>query len=153
MCCFALHLNHVFQSIAPFLFSRGLETRAVLFKLIPSDAKCTYHAGLLSDPQRNARVLSLEERKALEEEQKHQRQQRMEESNTRKKAMNELELTRKQHEKPSDLEQVNSNGTRQDNNGHHNLFLVRIFIELPGINLGDLITKWAWAVKRYMYNR
>ena len=106
----------------------------MLFKQASSDAKSANHAGLLSDLQRNARVLSLEERKALEEQQKHQRQQRMEESNTRKKAMNELELTRKQHEKPSDLEQVNSNGTRQDN-GHHNLFFEGIFIGLRGIHV------------------
>lgn len=51
-------------------------------------------------------VLSPDERKLIEEERKASRTKRMEESNRRKKLMQEHELERKQNEKPSDLEQV-----------------------------------------------
>lgn len=56
---------------------------------------------------KNAKFLTPQERKQLEEERKAEQNARMEASNDRKKMMQELELIRKKNEKPSDLEQVN----------------------------------------------
>ena len=51
-------------------------------------------------------VLSPEDKKFLEEEIKLNRLKKMEDSNSRKKLMQDFELERKTNEKPSDLEQV-----------------------------------------------
>ena len=55
---------------------------------------------------RNAKVMTLEEKKEIEEAKKQEKNYRMEASMTRKKEMQELELSRKRNEKPSDLEEV-----------------------------------------------
>ena len=51
-------------------------------------------------------MLTEADRKALIETQKQERARRMEESNTRKQTMQNLELARRKNERPSDLEQV-----------------------------------------------
>ena len=61
---------------------------------------------LLHILQLRSMILSPGDRKRVEEERKAQRLKRMEESNTRKKQMQDYELERKKNEKPSDLEQV-----------------------------------------------
>lgn len=57
---------------------------------------------------RNAKVMTLEEKKQLEKTKKQEKNTRMAASMSRKKEMQELELSRKRNEKPSDLEQVGS---------------------------------------------
>ena len=57
-------------------------------------------------PQRSAKVLTVEERREMEETIKAEKNTRLEAANTRKVEMQELEILRKKNEKPSDLEQV-----------------------------------------------
>ncbi len=54
----------------------------------------------------NAKVMTAEEKKELEEAKKQEKNKRMDASMARKKEMQEFELSRKRNEKPSDLEQV-----------------------------------------------
>ena len=56
--------------------------------------------------QRGANVLTEADRKALIAAQKQEKARRMDESNARKQAMQNLELARRKNERPSDLEQV-----------------------------------------------
>ena len=56
----------------------------------------------------NATVVSPTRKKQMEETKKAERTARVEASTSRKKAMHELELTRKKNEKLTDLEQVNN---------------------------------------------
>ena len=51
-------------------------------------------------------MLSEQQRKEREAQVKREKAERLEASNTRKKEMQDLEMTRRQNEKPSDLEQV-----------------------------------------------
>lgn len=51
-------------------------------------------------------MLTDRERKEREVKMKAEREERLEASSTRKRQMQELEMRRKQNEKPSDLEQV-----------------------------------------------
>lgn len=53
-----------------------------------------------------AQLLSVQERKEAEAQQKAHANDRMEASNARKREMQELEFSRRKNEKPSDLEQV-----------------------------------------------
>ena len=57
-------------------------------------------------PQQRAQVFSEEERREREARMKAEREERLEASSTRKREMQEVEMRRKQNEKPSDLEQV-----------------------------------------------
>jgi len=59
---------------------------------------------------RNAKFMSLEEKKQIEETHKQDKNARLEASMARKKEMQELELSRKRNEKPSDLEEVSVSG-------------------------------------------
>ena len=54
----------------------------------------------------NSKVLTPSEKQQMEEAKKEAKTARLEASNSRKKEMQELELTRKRNEKPSDIEQV-----------------------------------------------
>ncbi len=58
----------------------------------------------------STKFLSMDDRKQLKKEQKEREHSHMEASNRRKREMQEYEYTRKRNEKPSDIEQVRSNG-------------------------------------------
>ena len=56
--------------------------------------------------QQSAKVLTLNEKRRLEERTKLEKTARLDAANARKREMQELEAQRKKNEKPSDLEQV-----------------------------------------------